>query len=170
VNFANRVVLVTGASRGIGRVIAQQFARRGAQGAVHYHRHREAAEQTCAGLAGGPHTLVQADLAQAEAAAPLRQTVVRDLGRLDRVVNNAGIYAEHSIREVSSIAWHDVWQRTVATNPLGPAYVTYWAAHHMGQQGGGRIVHISSRGAFRGEPEMPAYGASKAGLNALSQS
>jgi NAD(P)-dependent dehydrogenase (short-subunit alcohol dehydrogenase family) len=95
-HFANRVVLVTGASRGIGRVIAQQFARRGAQVAVHYHRNREAAEQTCAGLAGGPHTLVHADLTQAEAAAPLIQTVVRDLGRLDIVVNNAGIYEEPS--------------------------------------------------------------------------
>jgi 3-oxoacyl-[acyl-carrier protein] reductase len=170
VNFANRVVLVTGASRGIGRVIAQQFARHGAQVAVHYHRHREAAEQTYAGLAGGPHTLVHADLTQADAAAPLIQTVVRDLGRLDIVVNNAGIYEAHPILEVSYAAWHDVWQRTVATNLLGPAYVTYWAAHHMVQQGGGRIVNISSRGAFRGEPEMPAYGASKAGLNALSQS
>ena len=130
-HFANRVVLVTGASRGIGRVIAQQFARRGAQVAVHYHRNREAAEQTCAGLAGGPHTLVHADLTQAEAAAPLIQTVVRDLGRLDIVVNNAGIYEEHPILETSYAAWYDVWQRTVATNLLGPAYVTYWAAHHM---------------------------------------
>ena len=100
------------------------------------------------GSLGGPHTLVQADLVHAEAAAPLIQTVVRDLGRLDIVVNNAGIYEAHPILEVSYAAWHDVWQRTVATNLLGPAYVTYWAADHMAQQGGGRIVNILSRGAF----------------------
>jgi len=170
VNFTDRVVLVTGASRGIGRVIAQQFARHGARVAVHYHRNREAAEQTRATLVGGPHALVQADLAKAEAAAPLVQTVVRELGRLDIVVNNAGIFEEHSILEVGFATWCEVWQRTVATNLLGPAHLSYWAAHHMVQHGGGRIVNISSRGAFRGEPEMPAYGASKAGLNALSQS
>jgi NAD(P)-dependent dehydrogenase (short-subunit alcohol dehydrogenase family) len=169
-NFSGRVVLVTGASRGIGRVIAQQFARHGARVAVHYDRNREAAEQTLASLGGGPHALVQADLAKAEAAASLVQTVVREMKRLDVVVNNAGIFEEHALLDVGFETWCEVWQRTVATNLLGPAHVTYWAAHYMVQHGGGRIVNISSRGAFRGEPEMPAYGASKAGLNALSQS
>jgi NAD(P)-dependent dehydrogenase (short-subunit alcohol dehydrogenase family) len=170
VNFADRVVLVTGASRGIGRVIAQEFARCGARVAVHYHRDRDAAEQTRATLPGGPHTIVQADLANAEAAEPLIGAVVRDLGRLDIVVNNAGIYEQHPIMEVDYLKWCDVWQRTLSTNLLGPAYVTYWAARHMVGQGGGRIVNVSSRGAFRGEPEMPAYGASKGGLNSMSQS
>jgi NAD(P)-dependent dehydrogenase (short-subunit alcohol dehydrogenase family) len=169
-NFTDRVVLVTGASRGIGRVIAEQFAEHGARVAVHYHRDRAAAEETRALLAGGPHTLVQADLADPDAAGPLIEAVVRDLGRLDVVVNNAGIYEPHPILEVGFETWRDVWERTVATNLLGPAYVTYWAARHMARQGGGRIVNISSRGAFRGEPDMPAYGASKAGLNGLSQS
>src|SRR5262249_17026667 len=105
VNFADRVVLVTGASRGIGRVIAQEFARSGARVAVHYHRDRDAAEQTRATLPGGPHTIVQADLANAEAAEPLIAAVVRDLGRLDIVVNNAGIYEQHPILEVDYLKW-----------------------------------------------------------------
>src|SRR5262249_6734146 len=131
VNFANRVVLVTGASRGIGRVIAQQFALHGAQVAVHYHRNRDAAEQTRGTLAGGPHLLVQADLANPEAAAPLIQTVVSDLGRLDVLVNNAGIYEPHPLLEVDYGAWCDIWQRTLAANLLGPAHLSYWAARQM---------------------------------------
>lgn len=169
-NFDKKAVLVTGASGGLGRVIAQQFADRGANVAVHYHRNREAAERTRASLTGGPHITVQADVADSEAAAPMMQQVIGDLGRLDIVVNNAGIYEKHPVLDVSFPAWRDVWQHTVSINLLGPAYIMYWAAHHMVRQGGGRIINISSRGAFRGEPDMPAYGASKAGLNALSQS
>ncbi len=169
-NFDNRVVLVTGASCGIGRVIAMEYARHGAKVAVHCNRHRAAADQLCAELPGGPHRVVQADLADAEAIAPMIQSVVQDLGRLDIVVNNAGIYEPHPLMDVDYPAWRDVWQRTMDINLFGPANVMYWAAHYMAENGGGRIVNISSRGAFRGEPDMPAYGASKAGLNALSQS
>ncbi len=104
------------------------------------------------------------------AAGPLVAGVVRELGRLDILVNNAGIWEEHPILSVGPDAWEEAWRRTLATNLLGPARVTYWAARQMAAQGGGRIVNVSSRGAFRGEPEAPAYGASKAGLNAMSQS
>jgi 3-oxoacyl-[acyl-carrier protein] reductase len=164
------VVLVTGASEGIGRAIAWQFAERGARVAVHYHENRKAAERTLTGLAGGPHLLLQANLALPEAAAPLIESVVHEMGGLDILVNNAGIFPEHPILEVAFDAWRNAFQQTIAANLLGPAYLTYWAADHMVRRGGGRIVNISSRGAFRGEPRMPAYGASKAGLNALSQS
>jgi 3-oxoacyl-[acyl-carrier protein] reductase len=169
-DFSGRVALVTGASDGIGRAIAQQFALHGARVAVHYHRNRAAAERTLASLAGGPHLLVQADVADPAEAEPLIERVAAELGRLDALVNNAGIYEEHPPLEVGYAAWCDAFQRTIATNLLGPAHLMYWAARHMAAHGGGRIVNISSRGAFRGEPRMPAYGASKAGLNALSQS
>ena len=169
-DFSGRVVLVTGASAGIGRAVARQFADRGARVAVHYHANRAAAERTLAGLAGGPHMLAQADLAAPEAAEPLVRSVVERLGGLHVLVNNAGIFPEHPMRDVGYEAWRDAFQHTIATNLLGPAYLTYWAADHMIGHGGGRVVNVSSRGAFRGEPRMPAYGASKAGLNALSQS
>ena len=92
------------------------------------------------------------------------------MGQIDVLVNNAGIFEKHRLADVSFEEWSEAWDRTLAINLLGPANITYWVAHHMIGRGSGRIVNISSRGAFRGEPEAPAYGASKAALNAMSQS
>jgi 3-oxoacyl-[acyl-carrier protein] reductase len=100
----------------------------------------------------------------------LVEETVRECGRLDVVVNNAGIYELHPIADVGWDDWQTAWRQTLDANLLGPAHVTYWAARHMIERGGGRIVAISSRGAFRGEPDAPAYAASKAGLNAMTQS
>ena len=66
--------------------------------------------------------------------------------------------------------WKDTWKRTLGLNLLGPANLSFLAAEFMTENGGGKIINISSRGAFRGEPSAPAYAASKAGLNALTQS
>lgn len=169
-DFSNKVVLVTGASRGIGRAVAQQFAHHGARVAVHYHRNREAAEETLASLAGGPHAAFQADVADAGAAQRLVEDVIEEMGTIDILVNNAGIFEHHPVPDVDYAEWQDVWQRTLGVNLLGPANLSYCVARHMIERGGGRIVNVSSRGAFRGEPKAPAYGASKAGLNAMSQS
>jgi NAD(P)-dependent dehydrogenase (short-subunit alcohol dehydrogenase family) len=169
-DFSEKIVLVTGSSRGIGRAIAQAFAERGARVAVHYSKNAAMAQDTMAGLPGGPHMTVQADIQDAKAVQALITAVVRELGRLDILVNNAGIYQDHPLAEVSYETWQESWQLVLATNLTGAANVTFCAAQEMIKQGGGRIVNISSRGAFRGEPTGPAYGASKAGLNAMSQS
>ena len=169
-DFTGKAVLVTGASQGIGRAIARQFAGRGARVAVHCHRNRAAAEQTRAGLPGGPHRIVEADVGDPDAVARMVDSVAADLGRIDVLVNNAGVYEAHPIAEVSYRAWQAGWRRTLETNLVGAANAAYCAARRMIRQGGGRIVNVSSRGAFRGEPDAPAYGASKAGMNAMSQS
>lgn len=168
--FEGTPVLVTGASRGIGKAIALAFAREGARIGVHYHRNREAAEQTLAALPGGPHALLQADLSDAAQAERLMTEAAAKLGAVQVLVNNAGIYEHHPVATIGFEAWRETWDRTIQANLLGPAHLTYWAARHMIERGGGKIVNISSRGAFRGEPDAPAYAASKAGLNAMSQS
>lgn len=169
-DFAGKVALVTGASRGIGRSIASQFAEVGARVAIHYHRDRSAAEGTIASLTGSSHQLFQADLGDGSAARVLVESVISQMGQIDILVNNAGIFEKHRLADVNYQEWLEAWDRTLAVNLLGPANITYWVARHMIGRGGGRIVNVSSRGAFRGEPEAPAYGASKAGLNAMSQS
>ena len=169
-SFADKVVLVTGASRGIGKVIAQQFAERDARVAVHFNQNLEAAERTLASLPGGPHSLVKADIQRADAVEDLVDVAIRKMGKIDVLVNNAGVFIEHRLVDISYEQWQEQWLQTVQTNLLGPANLTFCVARHMIQNEGGRIVNVSSRGAFRGEPDAPAYGASKAGLNAMGQS
>ncbi len=170
IRFDDQVVLVTGASRGIGREAAKMFASAGARVAVHYRERRDAAEQTLKMLQGDGHAAFSADLSDQSACAALIDQVVGRMGGLSVLVNNAGIFEYHEITEVAFDQWVDMWRRTLATNLLGPACLCYLAAGHMMKRGGGRIVNVSSRGAFRGEPKAPAYGASKAGLNAMGQS
>jgi 3-oxoacyl-[acyl-carrier protein] reductase len=162
--------LVTGASRGIGRAIAEQLAARDVRVGVHFHTNRIAAEKVLATLPGSGHQLFQADLADAAACGELFTGAVRAFGRIDVLVNNAGVYEKHDLKNTTFAEWQQLWQRTLAANLGGPAHLSFLAAQHMRAAGGGRIVNISSRGAFRGEPDAPAYGAAKAGLNALGQS
>jgi NAD(P)-dependent dehydrogenase (short-subunit alcohol dehydrogenase family) len=169
-DFTDKIVLVTGGSRGIGRAIARQFAECGGRVVIHYHQNRAAAEETLAMLPGGPHAIFQADIADAAAVQQLVNAVVEQMGRVDILINNAGIYLDHPLADVSYEAWQESWQRVLSTNLIGAANASYCAAQQMIRQGGGRIVNVSSRGAFRGEPDGPAYGASKAGMNAMSQS
>jgi len=169
-DFSGKVVLITGGSRGIGRACARQFAERGARVAINYRVNREAAERTLRSIPGDSHDVFQADVADPTSAAHLVDAVVEKMGQIDILVNSAGIYELHDITKLNFEEWKRAWDRTLSVNLAGAAHVTFAAVKHMMQHGGGRIVNISSRGAFRGEPVAPAYGASKAGLNAFGQS
>ena len=92
-----------------------------------------------------------------------------DLGGLDVLVNNAGVYVPHPVTDVSYQQWQDAWCETLAVNLTGAANVTWCVVQYM-KETGGRIVNVTSRGAYRGEPRHPAYGASKAALNSFGQS
>jgi 3-oxoacyl-[acyl-carrier protein] reductase len=166
----NRSVLVTGASRGIGRAVAEAFAAAGDRIAVHHRNSPDLAARVLAGLSGTGHTVVQADLADPDQVRQMVDTAAGHLGGLTVLVNNAANYVAHPITEVSYEQWQSAWQHTLGVNLTGTANVTWCAVQHMIAGGGGTIVNVSSRGAFRGEPGQPAYGASKAGLNALGQS
>jgi 3-oxoacyl-[acyl-carrier protein] reductase len=167
---ANRAILVTGASRGIGRAIARSFAADGDRVAIHHRDSAALAAEVLAGLPGTGHAVVQADLADPEAVRRMVDGAHDALGGLDVLVNNAGVFTPHPITDVSYEQWQAAWQDTLGVNLIGAANVTWCAVRHMIGGRGGRIVNVSSRGAFRGEPGQPAYGASKAGLNAFGQS
>jgi NAD(P)-dependent dehydrogenase (short-subunit alcohol dehydrogenase family) len=163
-------VLVTGASRGIGRAIARAFAEAGDRVAVHHGSSPDLAEGVRGQLPGEGHVVVQADMGDAGAVQEAVDGAAEQLGRLDVLVNNAGVFLAHPPLSTSYEDWQAAWARTLATNLTGAANAAFCAVPHLLVAGGGAIVNVSSRGAFRGEPQCPAYGASKAGMNALGQS
>jgi 3-oxoacyl-[acyl-carrier protein] reductase len=167
---AGRAVLVSGASRGIGRAVALAFAGQGDRVAVHHRDSPRAAEAVRVELPGEGHAVVRADLADAAEVQAMVDGAAAALGGLDVLVNNAGIYTAHPITDTTYEDWQRAWRRILDVNLIGAANASWCAVRHMIDRGGGRIVNVSSRGAFRGEPRNPAYGASKAGLNALGQS
>ncbi|MCW2891062.1 MAG: 3-oxoacyl-[acyl-carrier protein] reductase [Trebonia sp.] len=130
-----------------------------------------AAEAVRDSLPGAGHVTVKADLADAAAVKAMVDAAASGLGGLDVLVNNAGIYVDHPVLGTSYEEWQAAWRATLGVNLAGAANVTWCAVRHMAAGGrGGRIVNVGSRGAYRGEPTHPAYGASKAGLHAFGQS
>jgi 3-oxoacyl-[acyl-carrier protein] reductase len=166
--------LVTGASRGIGAAVAQALAEAGHRVAVHAGRDVEAATRVMTALPGGGHTVVSGDVSSPEACREIVGQVVDELGDLDVLVNNAGMFEAHPIDATTYSDWQQAWRRTLAVNLEGPANLAWLAVDHLlhrpaGPQGG-RLISVGSRGAYRGEPVTPAYGASKAALHAMTQS
>ena len=181
-----RGVLVTGSSRGVGAATARAFAQRGDRVVVHYRSGEGPARQLLDSMPGTGHSLAQADLSDPAAVRRLAHEAAEALGRVDVLVNNAALFldpagggsrrGDHRITDVDYDAWVRAWQTTLATNLMGPANLTWCVARHMiavppaDDLPVGRIVNVGSRGAYRGEPDVPAYGASKAGLHAFGQS
>jgi NAD(P)-dependent dehydrogenase (short-subunit alcohol dehydrogenase family) len=168
IGMAGRAILITGASRGIGRAVARTFAADGDRVAIHHRDSADLATSLLDELPGEGHVVVSGDIADPTAVARFVDEAASALGGLDVVVNNAAVFPPHPIAETSYVDWLAAWRRTIDVNLIGPANVCWCAARHLDR--GGRIVNVSSRGAYRGEPGQPAYGASKAGLNSLTQS
>lgn len=168
--FSGKRVLITGGSRGIGRATAIAFAKEGARVAINFHRNREAARTAIQAMPGEGHLAIRGDIASPKVAQRVVEMAVRELGGLDVLVNNAGIYELHPIQEMDYAAWLQHWHRHIQVNLTAAAQMCYLAAQQMIRQHRGHIINVSSRGAYRGEPTAPGYGAAKAGLNQLTQS
>jgi NAD(P)-dependent dehydrogenase (short-subunit alcohol dehydrogenase family) len=164
---------VTGASRGIGRAIAARFSAGGDRVAVHHRDSAELADRLVAELPGTGHVVVRADLADPDGVRAMVDDAAGRLGGLDVLVNNAGVFGgvdgAHPVFGTDYARWQQLWRRTFDVNLFGAANASWCAAQHMRGRGG-RIINVSSRGAFRGEPDQPAYGASKAAMNSMGQS
>nr|WP_315268912.1 SDR family oxidoreductase [Microbacterium lemovicicum] len=170
-----RAVLVTGAARGIGAAVARRFAHAGDRVAVHYGSSRDDAEALVAALPGSGHVALPADLGDPAACRRLVQEAIAALGSVDVLVCNAGVAPtatnRHVAGEASDQDWDAAWHEMTQVNLIGPATLAHAVAGHLIARGAsGAIVNVGSRGAYRGEPEYPAYGATKAALHAMGQS
>jgi len=167
IDLSGKTVIVTGASRGIGRGIAKGLASAGARIAVHFNKNKEVAEQLAEEIGNGSKAF-QADLQHPEACNILFESVVEEFGRIDVLVNNAGIFFNSPLE---SDSWLDDWNMTMDVNLRATGILSKLAILHFLENKGGRIINISSRAAFRGDnPEHLAYAASKAGMVALTKS
>jgi len=161
--------LITGGTRGIGRACAEVLAIAGCRVAVHGRCDLEAAKAAAAALPGEGHLGLIADLSDPVAPSRLAVDALAAFGGLDVLINNAGLYEPHPLGLGDAPSFDAAWDRHLDVNLNGPARLIRACLHDL-KRSQGRIINITSRGAFRGEPECPAYGAAKAGLNSLTQS
>jgi glucose 1-dehydrogenase len=159
-----KVAIVTGASSGIGYAIAQLFAKHGAAVAINYLAHADEAKKLAAEIeaAGGRALALKGDVSDAQDVEALVATTVETFGRLDVLVNNAGIEQHTPLLEIAE----EDWDRTIAVNLKGPFLCTQAAAKRM-QTDGGSIVNISSIHEDFPFPLSTPYVAAKGGLRML---
>lgn len=160
--LTEQVALVTGASRGIGAVIARRLARDGARVAVNYQASEDAARQVAQGIteAGGEAAVLAGDVSQEEEADSLIKQVIEQWGRIDILVNNAGITRDRLLLRMTP----EDWDRVLEVNLRGAFLCTKYVMPHLIRRRQGRVVNISSVVGLGGNPGQANYAASKAGL------
>ncbi len=157
-----KVAIVTGSSRGLGRAIAKELAAHGAYVAINYHRSQEQAEQLLSELKemGCDAICIQASVVHPDEMRRLIECTVAHFGGLDIMINNAGINRDRTLRRMSI----DEWREVIATDLDSVFYGTYFAVPHMIQRGGGRIINMSSIVGEMGNVGQTNYAAAKAGI------
>jgi len=168
IDLQGRTVLVTGGARGIGRACCEMFAEAGARVAVNYCLERPAAEQVVREIIerGGEAFSLAADVSIADEAEMMVDDTIDRFGRIDVLVNNAGIWKGSPIDEISNGEWSEM----IGINLTGTFHMIRAAVPHMKRAGGGRIVNISSTAGQRGEALHSHYAASKGAVIALTKS
>lgn len=169
-NFSDKVALVTGGSRGIGAATVRAMVAAGGLVVVHYGANRAAAEQLAAEVGAKSCHLIKADLGDVGAASGLWRDALAWKGRIDIVVNNAGVFLDEDRRGTDD-TWHEVWTRTLQINLIAAADLCRGAINHWLAAGlGGAIVNVASRAAFRGDDaDHWSYAASKGALVSLTK-
>ena len=162
IDLEKRVSLVTGASGGIGSVIAKTLAGAGSRVALGYRTNEEGAK-TALAECGADSILVRADLSDADQCAAAVRRVIQEFGRIDILVNNAAIDPPDSFN-MPFEEWTGHWQKVMNANLMSTVNMTYHCVAPMRAGGGGKIINISSRSALRGETEFLAYAVSKAAM------
>ena len=169
INLSGLNILVTGASRGIGKAIATKLAESGASIAIHYNKNVREAENL-ANILGNESKAFQSDLSQRNEAGKLFDHVTLEMGSLEIIINNAGIANGTDIEEDDE-KWMVSWEETLMVNLNSPAILCKKAVEHfIKRRSAGRIINITSRAAYKGEtPDYMAYGASKAGMVSVTR-
>ncbi len=165
-HLEGKVVLVTGASRGIGASIARELSDRGALVVAQYHSSAAGAEEATA--SASERLLVQADFGRPDAAAELWRDTLAWRGRVDAIVCNAAVMPQVDL-DASDDDWNSAWESALQVNTRAPSDLTRLATLHYLQAGGGIVVGLSSWAAQRGagDSRLAAYAASKAGYAAM---
>lgn len=168
-DLAGKTILVTGGSRGIGAAISRAVGAAGAQVLLHYGRNRDAAEAVKEAIGTDRCHLLRADLAEPGEVDRLWDEAAGLAGRIHVLVNNAGIFEDVRV-DASLEEWRAAWARVLQVNLQAPADLCRAAILHFREHGGGKIVNVASRAAFRGEaPDEMPYGASKGALVTLTK-
>ena len=156
------VVVVTGASRGLGRAIAAEMGRGGAKVVVNYSRSKEPAEELVQQISedGGEAIAVQGDVSDPEQAKALIDQTIEHFGRIDVLVNNAGINIDRTLKRLSI----EDWDKVIQVDLNSAFYTVHAALPHMTEQGGGKIINMSSFVGEAGNIGQANYSAAKAGL------
>ncbi len=169
IDLSNNVILVTGATGGIGEAAARLLGKSGATVALHFNQHSQSAENLAQEV-GNNSKAFQADLSDPKNGALLFKKVAETYGTVDTLVNNAGVWDGAPI-EKNIDEWLSVWNKNIAINLTSVGVLCREAIQHFKTKGGGRIINIASRAAFRGDTEEYfAYASAKGGMVALSRS